>query len=72
MANITAGAETSHATACQKIMAENGEYCACIRRREIKSLDYNDEDICFQIVPIKVHIMTITLFVLCKTTLWTY
>ena len=52
VANITAGAETPHMRqVCQKIMAENGEYCACIRCREIKSLDYNDEDICFQIVP---------------------
>ena len=31
MANITAGAETPHMRqVCQKIMAENGEYCACI------------------------------------------
>ena len=52
VANITAGAETPHMRqVCQKIMAENGEYCACIRCREIKSLDYQDEDIQFQITP---------------------
>lgn len=52
VANITAGAETPHMRqVCQKIMAENDEYCACIRCREIKSLDYSDEDVCYQITP---------------------
>ena len=52
VANITAGAETPHMRqVCQKIMAENDEYCACIRCREIKSLDYNDDDVCYKVIP---------------------
>ena len=50
VANITAGADIPHMRqVCEELLKENGEYCACIRSREIKNMDFHNDELIYDV-----------------------